>query len=68
MFKNKSFKREVASALVGMLMWVIYNGNVPMTEVIIWPILSFASIAFGMSWMDKSGRAFMNSKDGYTTK
>ena len=46
--RRKTFKREVAAALLVGLGYVVYTGNVEMTEILVWPIIMFAAGAFGM--------------------
>lgn len=50
---NKTFKREFAVTLVAMLLYQIWENNVSMVEVIIWPIMTFAAGAAGMQIYEK---------------
>ena len=50
---NKTFKREFALTLVAMLLYQIWEGNIGMVEVIIWPIMTFAAGAAGMQIYEK---------------
>lgn len=45
---KKTYKREVATALLGFFCFVVWGGNVVMVETIMWPIFTFASVAFGL--------------------
>lgn len=45
---NKTLKREYAAALMFILIWSIWNNNVEMVEVIIWPILSYVAAVSGL--------------------
>lgn len=45
---KKTFKREVATALLGFFCFIVWGGNVTMVETIMWPIFTFAGLAFGL--------------------
>ena len=45
---NKTWSRESAFILLVVLCWTIYQENVPLVEVIIWPITTYAAVAFGL--------------------
>ena len=45
---NKTWSRESAFVLLVVLCWTIYQENVPLVEVIIWPITTYAAVAFGL--------------------
>ena len=47
--KDKTYKREVAVALLLVLGYLIFNNNVEMVNVVIWPIIGFATGAFGIA-------------------
>lgn len=50
----KTYKRELA---VGLLVWLIYiveTKDASTIEVLVWPIFTFAALAFGMDWFGKS--------------
>ena len=47
--KDKTYKREVAVALLLVLGYLILNNNVEMVNVVIWPIIGFATGAFGIA-------------------
>lgn len=50
----KTYKRELA---VGLLVWLIYiveTKDASIIEVLVWPIFTFAALAFGMDWFGKS--------------
>jgi len=46
--EKKTYKREVAGALLMGLAYIVYTGNVEMVNVLAWPILGFAAAAFGL--------------------
>ena len=52
--KRKTWSRETAFILLSVLCWTIYQNNVGMAEVIVWPITTYAAIAFGLKRIDES--------------
>lgn len=46
---QKTYKREVAVALLLGLGYLVWSGNVEMVNALVWPIFGFAAGAFGMS-------------------
>lgn len=44
---TKTFKREVAVALLVWLVYLVEVKEVSLVEVLVWPIFSFAAAAFG---------------------
>ena len=55
---DKTWGRETALALLCILCWTIYNENVKLTEVIIWPITTYAAVAYGLKRVDNSDKLF----------
>ena len=53
----KTLKREVATALLAGLGYVVYTGDVEMVKVLVWPVFSFAGLAFGMDWYGKASNS-----------
>lgn len=52
--QSKTWSRETALALLIILTWTVYQNNVEMVEVIIWPFTTYAAIAFGLKRVDQS--------------
>ena len=52
---EKTYKREVALALLAGLGYVIYTGDHQMAEVLVWPVFTFAALSFGLDWWGKAG-------------
>ena len=52
--REKTGKREYAFILMGVLLYSVYQGNVEMVEIIVWPFLSFVAAAAGIHIYDKS--------------
>jgi hypothetical protein len=46
--KVKTWKRETAIVMLLGLSYVVFTGDVSMVEVLVWPIFSFAGLAFGL--------------------
>ena len=51
----KTFKREVAVAILGGFAYVVYTGDYQMAEVLVWPVFTFSALAFGLDWWGKAG-------------
>jgi len=62
--KKKSYKREVAVVLLAGFCWVVYQGDVEMVKVLVWPTFTFAAAAFGL---DSYAKQVKNSAGSYTT-
>ena len=45
---KKTFKREVAVALLLVMCWCMYSDQVDMLEIVVWPFITFAAAAFGI--------------------
>ena len=54
MEKVKTWSRETALLLLLVFIWAVYQNNVEMVEVIVWPIITYAAIAFGLKRVDQS--------------
>ena len=55
---SKTWSRETAAILLAVLCWTIYQENTDLVEVIIWPITTYASVAFGLRRIDVSDKLF----------
>lgn len=55
MSKGKTYKREVATGLLILMGYISVIGNAEILQIIIWPIMLFASAAFGLDWAWKQG-------------
>jgi len=53
---KKTFKREYAAVLMGSLLYIIYQDNVAMAEVLAWPILSFVAASAGLHILQRQPR------------
>jgi hypothetical protein len=51
---NKTFKREFGAIFVAVLCYQIYQGDVSMVEVIVWPFITFIAAASGLHIYDKN--------------
>jgi hypothetical protein len=49
---TKTWSRESAGLLLLILVWSIYQGDVALVTTIIWPILSYAAVAYGLKRLD----------------
>ena len=53
---KKTWSRETAAILLLVLCYTIYRENVELINVIIWPITTYASVAFGLRRIDVSDK------------
>lgn len=53
---KKTWSRETAGILLAVLCWTIYQENVPLVEVIIWPFTTYAAVAYGLKRVDTSDK------------
>ena len=52
---KKTYKREVSTALLTFLCYIIFTGDIEMVKVIIYPFTAFAAMSFGLDWKSKQG-------------
>lgn len=50
---KKTYKREVAVALLLWLVYLVEVKDVSLVEVLVWPVFSFAAAAFGFDQYSK---------------
>lgn len=50
----KTYKRELALALLVWLAYVVEVKDASLVEVLVWPIFTFAALSFGLDWFGKS--------------
>jgi len=51
--KNKTWKREIAMALLGFIFYLGFIGDITVLEVVIWPFMLYVGAAYGMEWASK---------------
>lgn len=51
--KEKTWKREVAVALLVFLGYVSLTQPIELVEVLVYPVFTFALLAFGLDWKGK---------------
>ena len=59
----KTYKREIAVALLVWLTYVVETKDASTIEILVWPVFTFAALAFGMDWFGKSANGVW---EGYT--
>lgn len=47
---KKTFKREVALGLLIFLGYVVETKGPEIVELLVWPVFTFAALAFGLDW------------------
>lgn len=59
----KTYKREIAGALLVWLAYVVEVKDVSVVEVLVWPVFTFVALAFGLDWFNKSGGGMQQPTD-----
>jgi hypothetical protein len=65
---RKSFKREVAVALLIWLVYIVEVKDVTIIEVLVWPIFTFAAAAFGIDAYGKLQQRGIEPTNGRGTE
>ena len=65
---QKTFKREVAIALLLWLVYVVEVKDVAIVEVLVWPIFAFLGAAFGLDAYSKQLQQSPKSPNGRGTE
>lgn len=60
---KKTYKREVAVALLIWLAYVVEVKDATIVEVLVWPIFAFVALSFGLDWFNKSGSLMQQSSN-----
>lgn len=50
----KTYKRELAVALLVWLAYVVEVKEPSLVEILVWPVFTFAALSFGLDWFGKS--------------
>jgi hypothetical protein len=67
----KTYKRELAIAVMVWFMYVVEVKDVNIVELLVWPVFTFAALAFGLDWFGKSSdrlQGTIESLNGRGTK
>ena len=64
----KTYKRELAVALILWLIYVVEVKEIALVEVLVWPIFSFAAAAFGFDQYSKLQQTTKSSHRGRTER
>lgn len=51
----KTYKRELAIAVMVWFMYVVEVKDANIVELLVWPVFTFAALAFGLDWFGKDG-------------
>lgn len=65
--KTKSYKREFAVAMWVHLVWLSFNGNPEMVNVLVWPYIAFILGAFGLQSIATQTELFKKVKPDDST-
>jgi len=55
---GKTFKRELAALAFAMLAWQVWENDYKMVEILVYPVFSYAALAFGLQWYAPNGGMF----------
>ena len=61
--KRKTGSTESAWLLLALMSYVVFQENTALVEVIIWPLVTYASIAFGLKRVDLSDKLWWPKPD-----
>lgn len=53
---KRTWKRQVAVVLFLLMGYLVYEDNVPMAEILVWPVFTFGALAFGLDWHGKQNK------------
>ena len=65
---SKTFKREIAVALLVWLVYIVEVKDVTIIEVLVWPIFTFAAAAFGIDAYGKLQQRGIGNTNGRGTE
>lgn len=65
---RKTFKREIAVALLLWLIYVVEVKDVSIVEVLVWPIFAFLGAAFGLDAYSKQLQQSLKSTDRWRSE
>ena len=60
---KKTYKRETALALLVWFVYVVETKDAEIIELLVWPIFTFLSLAYGMQWYSPNGGLFKSSDE-----
>lgn len=53
--KTKTYKREVAVALLVWFIYLVETKEANLIEILVWPVFTYSAIAFGLQWVSPNG-------------
>lgn len=62
--KPKTYKRELAIVLLLWFGYIVETKDAETIQMLVWPIFTYMSLAFGVDWWGKSGGVRQNSPTG----
>lgn len=54
--KGKSYKRELAVALLIWFAYIVETKDEGIIETLVWPVFTYSALAFGIDWYGKTGK------------
>jgi len=52
---KKSYKRELAIALLIWFAYLVETKDESLIEVLVWPVFTYSALAFGLQWYSPNG-------------
>ena len=65
---RKTFKRELAVILLVWLIYIVETKDASIIEILVWPVFTFVTAAFGLDQYSKLQQRGIQSSDGRGTK
>lgn len=59
--QTKTYKRELAVALLVWFGYLVETKDINIVEVLVWPVFTYSALAFGIDWWGKSNGMQRNS-------
>lgn len=53
--KGKSYKRELAVALLVWFAYIVETKDEGIIETLVWPVFTYSALAFGLQWYSPNG-------------
>jgi hypothetical protein len=54
LISKKTYKRELAVALLIWFAYLVETKDINLVEVLVWPVFTYSALAFGIDWWGKS--------------
>ena len=65
---KKSYKRELAIALLIWFAYLVETKDESLIEVLVWPVFTYSALAFGIDWYGKTGKNVQSMQNQQTRR